>query len=585
MRLSGSSWWLPAALLLLCVHATVSALLPKGYFLAAFGDLTQTILLLLAVAAMLLNVARTRGPARLFWMLLAAGCALWAVGQSLWVWFEVVLRRDVPDPFWGDALFFLHVVPFMAALGLQPHTQQDARQTRLRALDLLLLLLWWVYLYFFIVIPWQYVFPDAGLYGSAITVLYMLENMVLLVGLGVLWLRIAGSWRKVYAQLFLASFVYMMSSELINLALRRHTYYTGSVYDIPLVASMCWIVWAGLYARQVDPAPEPASAQSGEHRAWGARLALLAILSLPVLAVVALADTGTPPAVRNFRLLLTLGALPVLTFLVFFKQHLLDAELRRLLRQSRDSYDNLHRLQRELLHTEKLASLGQLVAGAAHEINNPLTAILGYSEMLAGDAPAGSETQAMARKIVQQALRTKGLVENLLNFAKQVPAEARLLDVNAILQRALQLRRPEAVAQGIRMDVELVAELPKVLADENQLLQVFLHVIHNALDAMEQTRGGVLTVRSARQDSLILLEFSDTGPGIKEPERIFDPFYTTKAVGKGTGLGLSACYGVITEHHGRISCRNRPEGGATFQILLPPATVEAVKPAGTVSVS
>ena len=553
MRLSGSSWWLPVALLLLCVHATVSALLPKGYFLAAFGDLTQTILLLLAVAAMLLNVSRTRGPARLFWLLLAIGCALWAAGQSLWVWYEVVLRRDVPDPFWGDGLFFLHVVPFMAALGLQPHTQQDARQVRLRALYLLLLLLWWVYLYVFIVIPWQYVYPDAGLYGSAITVLYMLENMVLLVGLGVLWLRTAGPWRKVYAQLFLASFVYMMSSELINLALRRHTYYTGSVYDLPLVASMCWIVWAGLYARQVSPAPEPASGESGEQRAWGARLALLAILSLPALAVVALADTGTPPMVRNFRLLLTLGALPVLTFLVFFKQHLLDAELRRLLRQSRDSYDNLHRLQRELLHTEKLASLGQLVAGAAHEINNPLTAILGYSEMLAEDAPAGSETQSTARKIVQQALRTKGLVENLLNFAKQVPAEARLLDVNAIVQRALQLRRPEAMAQGIRMDVELAAGLPQVLADENQLLQVFLHVIHNALDAMEPTRGGVLTVRSARQDSLILLEFSDTGPGIKEPERIFDPFYTTKAVGKGTGLGLSACYGVITEHHGRIS--------------------------------
>jgi signal transduction histidine kinase len=566
-------------LLLLCVHATVSALLPKGYSLAAFGDLTQTILLLLAVAAMLLNVSRTRGSARLFWLLLAAGCALWAVGQSLWVWFEVVLRRDVPDPFWGDALFFLHVVPFMAALGLQPHTQQDSRQVRLRSLDLLLLLLWWVYLYFFIVIPWQYVFPDAGLYGSAITVLYMVENMVLLVGLGVMWLRTAGPWRKVYAQLFLASFVYMMSSELINTALRRHTYYTGSVYDIPLVASMCWIVWAGLYARQLSPATEPASPESGEQRVWGPRLALLALLSLPLLAVVALADTGTPPMVRNFRLLLTLGALPVLTFLVFFKQHLLDAELMRLLRQSRDSYDNLHRLQRELLHSEKLASLGQLVAGAAHEINNPLTAILGYSEMLAGEAAPGSDTQGMARKIVQQALRTRALVENLLSFAKQVPAETRLLDVNAVVEKAVQLRRPEAALQNIRTELALASGLPQVLADENQLLQVFLHIIHNALDAM-QPAGGVLTVRSGRQNGHVMLEFSDTGPGVKEPDRIFDPFYTTKAVGKGAGLGLSACYGILSEYRGRITCLNRPEGGATFQIILPVAPAEPAKTSG-----
>ena len=583
MRFSGSSWWLPVALLLLCVHATVSALLPPGYSLAAFGDLTQTTLLLLAVAAMLLNVPRTRGSARLFWLLMAGGCALWAVASSFWVWFEVVLRKNVPNPYWGDALFFVHIVPFMAAVGLQPHVQQDAHQARLRALDLLLLLLWWIYLYLFIVIPWQYVAPDRVLYGQAFDLLYALENLVLLLGLGALFLRTRGAWRKIYAHLFLASFLYMMVAELVNTAIDKGAYHSGGFYDLGLAASMCWFVGVGLYGHRLSPATDAGSETGETQRVWGPRLALLALLSLPVLAVVALAETGAPASVRSFRLMLTLGALPVMTSLVFLKQQLLDAELMRLLRQSRDSYDNLRRLQRELLHAEKLASLGQLVAGAAHEINNPLTAILGYSEMLAGDAAAGSEARGMAQKIVQQALRTKSLVGNLLNFAKQVPAEARALDVNAVVHKALQFRRLDAVAHNIRLDLELADGLPPVVADENQLLQVFLHIIHNALDAMQSSGGGVLLVRSARQDSQVLLEFSDSGPGIKEPARIFDPFYTTKAVGKGAGLGLSACYGIISEHRGRITCLNRPEGGATFQILLP---AEAAPPAaGTASAS
>jgi len=578
MRLSGSSWWLPVALLLLCVHATVSALLPPGYYLAAFGDLTQTILLLLAVGAMLLNVLQTRGPARLFWLLLAVGCALWALASSFWVGFEVVWRRPLPNPYWGDAVFFVHIVPFMAALGLQPHLQQDPRQARLRALDLLLLLLWWIYLYLFIVIPWQYVALDRAQYGQAFDLLYVLENMVLLAGLASLWLRTTGAWRRIYVHLFLASFLYMVAAELVNTAIDKGTYFSGGFYDLGLAASMCWFVGVGLYARRLAPAPEPAAAGSGEHSAWGPRLALPALLSLPVLAVAALADSSAPPSVRNFRLLLTLGALPVLTFLVFLKQQLLDAELRRLLRQSRDSYDNLHRLQRELLNSEKLASLGQMVAGAAHEINNPLTAILGYSEMLAGDAQAGGEARGTAQKIVQQALRIKGLVGRLLNFAKQVPAEARPLEVNAVVQKASQLQRLETAAHNVRTEMDLAAGLPLVLADENLLLQVFLHIIHNAIDAMRETGGGTLTVRTACRDGQVLLEFSDTGPGIKEPSRIFDPFYTTKAVGKGAGLGLSACYGIVSEHHGRITCENRAEGGASFLILLPAAPVEAARP-------
>lgn len=276
-----------------------------------------------------------------------------------------------------------------------------------------------------------------------------------------------------------------------------------------------------------------------------------------------------PPGVRQFRLLATLVALVPMTFLVFLRQHLVDAERVRLLRASQESIDNLQRLQTQFVQSEKLASLGQLAAGAAHEINNPLTAILGYSDVLVDDASSGEKSRSIAAKIREQARRTKTLVTNLLSFARQVPAERTLLDINAIVTSAVQLRKLDLRAKNIQIELQAETLLPAVRGDPNQLLQVFYNIISNAVDAMEEVGGGVLTVRTLRERADIVIEFRDTGPGIKEPQLVFDPFYTTKPVGKGTGLGLSICYGLVQEHNGHISCFNLPEGGASFRVALP----------------
>ena len=221
------------------------------------------------------------------------------------------------------------------------------------------------------------------------------------------------------------------------------------------------------------------------------------------------------------------------------------------------------------MQSEKLASLGQLAAGAAHEINNPLTAILGYSDLLIVENPETARAHSMGVKIRDQARRTKDLVTNLLSFARQVPAEKQLLDLNTVLTGAVQLRNLDLREKHIRIELENRSVLPAVRGDPNQLLQVFYHLISNAVDAMETSGGGVLMIRALRERGNVVIEFSDTGPGMKEPEKVFDPFYTTKPVGKGTGLGLSICYGVMQEHAGRISGFNRPEGGCTFRLELP----------------
>ncbi|OLB84316.1 MAG: hypothetical protein DMG86_19355 [Acidobacteria bacterium] len=557
---------------LVVAQSIASLVLRKTFALTVFSDLTQCALLLCGTLSLLPNVAVTRGRTRLFWALMTLGVAFWLAYQLLWTYFEVILRRDVPNPFVGDVVLFLHIVPMMAALALQPHVEQDDRTARLGSLDFALLLIWWLYLYLFAVIPWQYAHTNETTYEHALNVLYLTEKMVFLAGLALVWTRSKGAWRTVYAHWFGASLVYALSSYVANWGIERHTYYTGSFYDVPLVASMAWVIGVGLLALDLSPKQMPAPLSPG-HGVWVARLGMVAIFSLPLFAAWSVFDPSTPPDVSAFRLVVTLATMLVMGAMVFIKQHLLDRELLRLLRTSQESFENLRRVQAQLLQSEKLASLGQLVGGAAHELNNPLTAMLGYADLLV-ETPLQNEQRVLAEKIAQQVRRTKGLVSSLLSFAQQVPAEKVLLDMNALAQTAVKLSQPQLRARNVQVHTELALDLPQILGDSNQLLQVCLHITNNALQAMAQT-GGVLSVSTRRHDQFVQLEFSDDGPGAQEPNRVFDPFYTTKPIGQGTGLGLSACYGIIQEHKGKILCQNGPQGGAIFRIELPAVVKEA----------
>jgi len=587
MRTTRSTLWIALAwVFFVGTYTAISLLVPRGENLTVVGNLVQCLVPLFANAGLLLNANSTNWRRNGFWMLFALGCTLWMGGQLIWTYWEIYRKQPIPHPFVGDIIFFLHVVPMIAALALRPHDTDPDRDIRFGYLDFSLLVLWWVYLYLFVVIPWQYVVPDQGLYGYGFNQLYTLENVILLVGLGVLLIRTRGSWRVIYAHLFGAAGLYSFASESINVAIAiGHDgagffgpYYTGSLYDIPLVASFVWFGTAGFLAFRNRTSTanvssgaqrDPVSASRQLATTWPARLAMAALFSLPLMAIWTLEWSSAPPAVRRFRVVITLITIILLGALVFLRQTLVDADRLRILRESQESIANLKRLQTQFVQSEKLASLGQLAAGAAHEINNPLTAILGYSDLLADDASVGDRARSVAEKIRDQARRTRALVTNLLSFARQVPAERSLIDVNSIVASAVQLRGLDLRGKNIRIDLQTASVLPGVRGDPNQLLQVFFNIISNAVDAMETVGGGVLTVRTARDHAVVVIEFSDTGPGIQEPHLVFDPFYTTKPVGKGTGLGLSICYGVLREHGGNISCSNRKDGGATFRVEIP----------------
>lgn len=569
-----------AWLLLLGVYFGVSLGIPAGAARVASRDVFFCFLPLLVNGALLINAVTPNWRKKAFWMLLALGCTLWLAGQMISTYVEVYQHQDIPDLFSGDIVFFLHTIPMIAALTIQPNARSNDRTMLFGYVDFGLLLCWWLYLYLFAVVPWQFIVTDSRNYVEAHEVVSVLENLVFAGGAALLASKATGYWRRIYAHIAGAGAVYCVGRVVLNLVADRGVYPRGGLYSLPFVISFLWLGTTGVIAYRdraqdaaIDssPATEPRVENIlAKESYWPSRLARAALLSLPVIGFWCMKFSDAPRPVHEFRILLTLGAVLPLGFLAFLRHELADRERLRLLRASQESLDNLKRLQMQFVQSEKLASIGQLVGGAAHEINNPLTAILGYSDLLADDPAVGEKTRSLAEKIREQTRRTRTLVNNLLSFARQAPKEQRApIDINAVVNSSVQFRRFDLRAKNIRIEVQAGAGIPAVRADMNQLLQVFSNIINNAVDAMDENGGGTLTVRTMFEKGEVVILFSDTGPGIREPRFVFDPFYTTKPVGKGTGLGLSICYGLVQEQGGQISCYNRPEGGATFRIQLP----------------
>ena len=438
---------------------------------------------------------------------------------------------------------------------------------------------WWLFLYAFIVFPHQYVVLNTQYYNLYYDALYGLENIFLLVALGIASWTSSGGWRKLYRHFFVASLLYAINSQLLDRAAADSSYYSGSLYDVPLIATIAWIAAAAWSSREWGLT----SVEFNLNRRLKKlipELAMLALLSLPVLGVwTVLMDKSEAPT-RVFRISSVLAAMLVLGTFVFLRQYVLDQTLMSLLSESRRAYDSQKQLQTQLVQKEKLASLGNLIAGAAREIDHPLDAVMNYSEQIWSQEKLTAEQSALVRKIVTQAQRTRDLVANLLSFAQQAPGEKNLVDLSVLLNRATQMLDSRRTSCKIQIRLSIEKDFPKVLGNANQLFQGFIEIIENSIDALQEIGGGSLEITAKRDGREILLQFSDNGPGIRDPQRVFDPFYTTKAVGKGTGLGLSVVYGVVQDHGGQIACQNNPQGGASFTLRLPATTEAASHAAG-----
>jgi two-component system NtrC family sensor kinase len=229
------------------------------------------------------------------------------------------------------------------------------------------------------------------------------------------------------------------------------------------------------------------------------------------------------------------------------------------------------RLSSELVHAEKLSAVGELASGVAHEINNPLTTILGLAQLLLGRSDVTPAVHERVTLMADEASRAARIVQNLLLFARHYPPERRPCSLADAIRRVLELKGYQLEQDKIRVRAE-IADCPVVWADENQIQQILLNLVQNAHQAMARQEGErALTVRLRPRDGRVAIEVLDTGPGIPPHilSRIFDPFFTTKGPGEGSGLGLSVSYGIVGQHGGRLYAENRPEGGAMFVVELP----------------
>jgi len=310
----------------MAVLAAACAFLPRGLALAAVSDIVGGMLMLFALFAFASHAPVCKGRMRWFWILQAAGWGLWFCDQLVWIAFDLILQKKVPAMYPADALLFLDGAPMIAGLLLRPHRQPSERSARLGVLDFLLLLLWWLYLYVSFVVCWQYISPNAGVYSRNFDVLATAETIVLTCILLVFWRESSGGWRTFYACFCGAVVFNGIWFYVLNGAIERDVYFTGSWYDIPYCASFAIFTAVGLMGTGLSPATETVADES--YGSWITNLAMVAVLSLPIIAVYALLDPHLPRPASNFRVLATLATMFMMAFLLFIQHRRLNRELR-----------------------------------------------------------------------------------------------------------------------------------------------------------------------------------------------------------------------------------------------------------------
>ena len=492
-------------------------LMPRSILQTEARYFLECLIPLFANACLLSNAASPYPKQNAFWKLLALSCTLLLGGRLIAAYQILVLHNPNVNSFPTNIFPFLHMIPLIAAAGLVAHRTDARDRLRYGLFDLLLLTSFWIYLYIFAVVTWETVWPNPTLARQWNVNTFIIQAVVVLAALGFLCLVAGGVWRFVYANLAGAVALYSLGPAAV------YVFKLGSadaIRDITYVLSLLWIAITGASAHTLNLAPvsEPKTEEEIEWHEW---LSMLTVLSLPLFAGWTAFASQSPTPVRRFRAMSTLLAIFVCSALAFLRQHLVHLDRTRLVKQLSNSLENVNRLQTQFMQSEKLAALGQLAAGAAHEINNPLAAILGYTDLLLAENSPSTRAHSLGEKIQEQARRTRNLVTDLLSFARPVPGEKQLLDLHTVLESATRLRKVDAHNKSIRIELEgRNTVLPAVRGDPNQLLQVFHHLMGNALDAMDAT-GGVLLIRALTEKNNVVIEFSDTGPGLKDPERVF----------------------------------------------------------------
>jgi signal transduction histidine kinase/CheY-like chemotaxis protein len=549
-----------------------------GQRVAALGDFTQLVPPLGYAALTIWLAQKCRGQVRVFWNLNAAHGVMWAIGQAVWTYYDLA-RGGVPVMSPTDPIFFVSSIPLAAALYGRPERDRPRWLFDIVLLDLVLIALFSAFVYIYFVVSIAVTDGPEQLYNRNLTLLLDARNLLLAAWAGWVWITSSSmAWRKVLG-LYAAGLSLNLAGGLIYNYIDRTGQYTGgSLWDL------IWMVPYVVLALAAAAAYDEKLYEPSEPAPPLARLPVVSLIAITLLVAIPAIDEiarrllDVSPAVESLRTRLSLAMMIPFGIVVVVREFL---SRRALIRAGLE----LVSTREQLVQKEKLAAVGQLVSGVAHELNNPLQGVLGYAELMLATQRSAPDTEEL-RAIRDNANRAAGIVRNLLTFAGRTATARGWQQMNRIVRDAVATREPYLVSAAIDVRVEIADRLPLVYVDHTRLEDVLINLIQNAENAIAARRNGtatptivparargeiLVTTRVQSDPDRILVEVFDNGSGLKEEDlpRVFDPFFTTREVGQGTGLGLSVCYGIVREHGGQITARNNPVGGAVFTVELP----------------
>ena len=559
----------------LLLYAILS--LAAGQRAAWLGDLAQLVPPLAFAAIAFTLARRSRGQARVFWNLNAVYGLVWAAAQAGWAYYDL-MRAGVPAISPTDPIFFASSIPLAAALYGRPERDRPRWIFDIVLLDLVLIALFALFVYIYFVVSIAVTDGPGTVYGDNLTQLLNARSLILAIWAAWIWHTSAAGWKRmlgVYAAGLTLAFIGGLVYDLVA-RLGHHT--PNAIYDLAWMVPFVVMSLAGALAYD-DRLFEPAEDAPPLSRLPVVSVfALTLMVAIPAIDEVARRLLTVAPATAALRTRLALAMLMPFGIVVVIREYL---SRRALLRASHE----LASTRELLVQKEKMAAVGQLVSGVAHELNNPLQGVLGYAEFLLAGRPASGDTEEL-RAIRDNANRAAGIVRNLMTFASPSASARSWHEMNRVVRDAVAIREPHLQTAGINHRVDGADRLPLVYIDRARLENVLVNLIQNAEAAIAARRAGhapnalvpnrapgeiVITTRWWGGPDRILVEVADNGSGLKDEDlsRVFDPFFTTREVGQGTGLGLSICYGIVREHGGKMAARNAALGGAVFTVELP----------------
>lgn len=565
-----------AGAVFLLVYAIAS--IATGQQVTALGDLAQLVPPLAYAAFTSWLGGRSRGQVRTFWNLNAVHGVMWAIGQAVWTYFDL----------WGggvgtisptDPLFFVSSIPLAAALYGRPERDRPRWIIDIVLLDLILIALFSAFVYIYFVVTIVVTDGREDLYNDNFRQVMNARNLLLAGWATWVWHRASSpQWRRVLG-MFAAGLALVFAAGVLNdLIEASGVTGAGSLWDLAYMAPYVVMMIAAARAYDLKLFEPDEAAPALSRLPVVSLIAITLLVAIPAIDMVARQLLDVSAATESMRTRVTVAMMIPFGIVVVVREFL---SRRALLRAGQD----LASTREQLVQKEKLAAVGQLVSGVAHELNNPLQGVLGYAELMLAAKPAELENEEL-RAIRDNANRAAGIVRNLLTFAGRTSSARGWQHLNRIVRDAIAAREQQLSAAGIDIRLEIADRLPLVYVDQGRLEDVLINLIENAEAAIasrrqrkslspivpERARGEiVVSTRLDNDRERILVDVADNGSGLKDEDltRVFDPFFTTREVGKGTGLGLSVCYGIVREHGGHISARNRPTGGAVFTVELP----------------